>query len=195
MNTLRPAAAIDEGTYRSFSILQEAQPDYPTLRSHRLAVGLYDDAGKLMRRRRVELDVVGRETEVPELAGEALAALTLLNDGDLTYAKIRLDDASFATLTRRLKDLPDSLPRALCWAATWDMVRDAELPTRDYVRLVLGNVDATTPPWSAWPVLPGSISGRRHRAATTSSPGRGPSPGSPAAPSTSPPSGACSMRP
>src|SRR5439155_2054089 len=60
------------------------------------------------------------------------------------YAKIRLDDASFATLTRRLKDLPDSLPRALCWAATWDMVRDAELPTREYVRLVLGNVDGET---------------------------------------------------
>src|SRR2546430_8887646 len=144
VNTLRPAAAIDEGTYRSFSILQEAQPDYPTLRSHRLAVGLYDDAGKLIRRRRVELDVVGRETEMPELADEAVPALALLNDGDLTYAKIRLDDASFATLTRRLKDLVDSLPRALCWAATWDMVRDAELPTRDYVRLVLGNVDGET---------------------------------------------------
>jgi aminopeptidase N len=108
-------------------------------------VGLYDDeAGKLVRRRRVELDVVGRETDVPELAGEALAALGLLNDGDLTYAKIRLDDASFATLTRRLRDLADSMPRALCWAATWDMVRDAELPTRDYVRLVLGNVDGET---------------------------------------------------
>jgi aminopeptidase N len=145
VNTLRPAAAIDEGRYRSFSILQEAPADYPTLRSHRLAVGLYDDeAGKLVRRRRVELDVVGRETEVPELAGEAQAGLALLNDGDLTYAKIRLDDASFATLTRRLRDLADSLPRALCWAATWDMVRDAELPTQDYVRLVLGNVDGET---------------------------------------------------
>jgi aminopeptidase N len=146
VNTLRPAATIDEGGFRSFAILQEAPPDYPTLRSHRLAVGLYDDGGdgRLVRRRRLELDVVGRETEVPDLAGEAVPALTLLNDDDLTYAKIRLDDASFATLTRRLKDLSDSLPRALSWAATWDMVRDAELPTRDYVRLVLGNVDGET---------------------------------------------------
>jgi aminopeptidase N len=145
VNTLRPAAAIEEGRYRSFSILQEAPPDYPTLRSHRLAVGLYDDdSGALVRRRRVELDVVGREILVPELAGEAVPALTLLNDGDLTYAKIRFDDTSFATLVSRLRDLPDSLPRALSWAATWDMVRDAELPTRDYVRLVLGNVDGET---------------------------------------------------
>ncbi|MCW3037348.1 MAG: aminopeptidase [Actinobacteria bacterium] len=148
VNTLRPVASIEEGRFRSFAILQEAPPDYPTLRSHRLAVGLYDDSGdgdgRLVRRRRLELDVVGRETEVPELAGDAVPELVLLNDVDLTYAKIRLDDASFATLTRRLKDLSDSLPRALSWAATWDMVRDAELATRAYVRLVLGNVDGET---------------------------------------------------
>ncbi|HEY4939495.1 MAG TPA: ERAP1-like C-terminal domain-containing protein, partial [Actinomycetota bacterium] len=148
VNTLRPAASIEEGRFRSFAILQEAPPDYPTLRSHRLAVGLYDDSGDgdglLVRRRRLELDVVGRETVVPELAGDAVPELVLLNDDDLTYAKIRLDDASFATLTRRLKDLSDSLPRALSWAATWDMVRDAELATRAYVRLVLGNVDGET---------------------------------------------------
>src|SRR5205823_3040037 len=145
VNTLRPSAAHVGGRFGSVTILQEAPPDNPTLRSHRLAVGLYDDdAGKLVRRRRVELDVVGRETEVPGLAGEAVPALTLLNDDDLTYAKIRLDDASFANLARRLKDLPDSLPRALSWAATWDMVRDAELPTRDYVGLVVGNIDGET---------------------------------------------------
>jgi len=146
VNTLRPSATTrPDGTFRSFSILQEAPADYPTLRSHRLAVGLYDDeGGKLVRRQRVELDVVGRETEVPELAGEAVPELLLLNDDDLTYAKIRLDAASFAALRRRLKDLEDALPRALSWAATWDMVRDAELPTREYVALVLGNIDGET---------------------------------------------------
>jgi aminopeptidase N len=142
VNTLRPSAVVDGATLASLTILQEAPPEHPTLRSHRLRVGLYDDdAGKLARRRSVELDVVGRETEVPNLAGETVPALLLLNDDDLTYAKIRLDDASFAALTARLKDLSEPLPRAMAWAATWDMVRDAELPTRDYVRLVLGNVD------------------------------------------------------
>ena len=150
VNTLRLAAvqgAPREGrpTLASFSILQEAPPEHPTLRSHRLGVGLYDDAeGRLLRRRRIELDVFGRETEVPELAGETVPELLLLNDDDLTYAKIRLDAGSFSTLTHRLRDLPDPLARALCWAASWDMVRDAELPTRDYLRLVLGNVDGET---------------------------------------------------
>jgi aminopeptidase N len=33
-----------------------------------------------------------------------------------------------------------SLARALCWAAAWDMVRDAEMSARDYVALALGGL-------------------------------------------------------
>jgi aminopeptidase N len=36
-----------------------------------------------------------------------------------------------------LDGLADPLPRSLCWAALWDMTRDAELPTRDFVAAVL----------------------------------------------------------
>ena len=61
----------------------------------------------------------------------------LVNDDDLTYAKIRLDDRSLRTLIAGIADFTDSLPAALCWAAAWDMVRDAELAARDYVKLVL----------------------------------------------------------
>ena len=32
--------------------------------------------------------------------------------------------------------------RALCWGAAWDMVRDAELPARDYVALVCNGLPA-----------------------------------------------------
>ena len=38
--------------------------------------------------------------------------------------------------------MPDSLPRALCWSAAWDMTRDGELPAREWVQLVLAGVDA-----------------------------------------------------
>ena len=48
--------------------------------------------------RRVEIDVAGERTEVAELVGERQPDLVLLNDGDLTYAKIRLDERSLATL-------------------------------------------------------------------------------------------------
>ena len=142
VNTLRADfATADDGAITEFRLLQEATADWPTLRSHRVAIGLFDiDGDGVVRRDRVELDVVGASTEVPDLVGVRRPDLLLLNDGDLTYAKIRLDERSLATVTERLGQLPDSLSRALCWAASWDMTRDAELAARDYVRLVLRNV-------------------------------------------------------
>ena len=70
-------------------------------------VGLYDDgASGLERSRRVELDVVGARTEVPELVGVPAPGLLLLNDDDLTYTKIRLDERSLATAVHSLGTLP-----------------------------------------------------------------------------------------
>ena len=61
----------------------------------------------------------------------------LLNDDDLTYAKIRLDDRSMRTMVAHTGDFTDSLAAALCWAAAWDMCRDAELPARYYITQVI----------------------------------------------------------
>jgi aminopeptidase N len=108
-----------------------------------VAIGLYDRVdGALARRSSIEIDVAGDRTDVPALAGEARPDLVLINDEDLTYAKIRLDDHSLATLVESIGAFTDSLPAALCWAAAYDMCRDAEMPARDYVRLVLGGVDS-----------------------------------------------------
>jgi aminopeptidase N len=142
VNTLRPSYELDaDGRFTQFAVVQEAPAGHPTLRSHRVAVGLYDrtDEG-IVRRRRAELDVVGARTEVPELTGEQRPDLVLVNDDDLTYAKIRLDEHSMATLVTGIGEISDSLPRALCWAAAWDMCRDAEVATRDYVKLVLSGI-------------------------------------------------------
>jgi len=146
VNTLRTSFETDrDGTFTSFSVLQEAPADHPTLRSHRVAIGLYDATERgLERRRRLELDVVGAVTDVPKLVGERQPDLVLVNDDDLTYSKIRLDERSLATVTDRIGDLPESLARALCWAAAWDMTRDAEMPARDYVRLVLAGIERET---------------------------------------------------
>jgi len=137
-NTLRASFETDpDGTFSAFSVVQEAPADHPTLRSHRVAIGCYDLVdGKLVRTHREELDVVGAKTDVPALLGRPQPALVLVNDDDLTFAKIRLDERSLATLVEHVGDFAESLPRALCWAAAWDMTRDAEMPTRDYVSLV-----------------------------------------------------------
>ncbi|MBO2462020.1 aminopeptidase N [Actinomadura violacea] len=146
VNTMRPRYEVDaDGNFSSFAVLQEAKADYPTLRSHRLAIGLYDRTGDgLVRRERVELDVVGARTEVPQLVGQKRPDLVLVNDDDLTYAKVRLDEHSLKTLVEHIGDIKESLPRALCWSAAWDMTRDAEMATRDYVRLVAKGIRGVT---------------------------------------------------
>ncbi|WP_396278620.1 aminopeptidase N [Glutamicibacter creatinolyticus] len=143
VNTLTAAIEADEnGTITDFSIRQSAVTDYPTIRDHRLAVGFYslNDSGQLVRTHREELDVTGESTPVPALVGLQRPDLVLLNDDDLTYAKIRLDERSLATATKHLKDFTESLPRTLVWSAAWDAVRDAEAPASTYVQLLLNNI-------------------------------------------------------
>jgi aminopeptidase N len=147
VNALHPEFTLDEsGRYASFAIVQSpAEPGGGPLRDHRLAVGLYRSEGtKLVRTERVELDVSGARTEVPELVGVAQPELLLVNDEDLTYAKVRLDERSLATVIARLGDIDDPLPRTLCWGAAWDMTRDGEMRARDYVALALAGVTRET---------------------------------------------------
>jgi aminopeptidase N len=142
VNTLRPSYNVDDaGRFTAFSVLQSAAPSHPTLRSHRIVIGLYSLAPDgLVRTASVETDVAGDWTPVPELVGVPRPDLVLINDDDLTYAKIRLDPHSLATAVASIGQLTSSLPAALVWAAAWDMVRDGEMAARDYVRLVLGGV-------------------------------------------------------
>jgi aminopeptidase N len=140
MNVLRAEIETTaEGMIESCTILQDAaNRSFPTLRSHRVGVGLYDldDNGRLVQTERLELDVAGARTEVEALRRRARPALLLLNDGDLTFAKIRLDDLSTQTVVDHLSDLDDALARSLIWAAMWDMTRDGELPASRYIDLV-----------------------------------------------------------
>lgn len=146
VNTLSPEIATDaDGTITRFAIVQTAPADYPTIRPHRLGVGFYDlDGDALVRVHRVELDVDGDLTEVPELKGHKRPLLVLLNDEDLAYAKIRLDERSLATAIEHLAKISDPLARSLVWGAAWDQTRDAEASPSDYIDLVLRNIGAET---------------------------------------------------
>ena len=115
------------------------------LRPHRLAVGLYDINGdSLQLRKTVELDVAGAATVVADLAGEKVADLLLINDRDLSYAKLRFDDRSIATLKTHLGKFDDALARALCWASIWDMHRDAEISSSDFIEIALNGLAGET---------------------------------------------------
>ncbi|MEU7145940.1 aminopeptidase N [Nocardia sp. NPDC046473] len=146
LNTLRPDFAVDdEGKFTSFAVVQGgAEPGAGERRVHRLAIGVYDDQdGKLVRTKRVELDVEAAErTEVAELVGVARGKFVLINDDDLTYCSVRLDADSLDVLVNRIADIAEPLPRTLAWSAAWEMTRQAEFRARDFLALVQRGVGA-----------------------------------------------------
>ncbi|MFD4522547.1 aminopeptidase N [Streptomyces sp. NPDC058470] len=140
VNSLTPQVILSaEGRITELAILQEAAESHPELRPHRVAVGLYRRTpdGAVERYARAELDVEGPRTVVAELVGAEAPDLVLVNDDDLTYCKIRFDEGSLATLRERLGEITDPLARALCWSALWNLTRDALVPARDFLDLVL----------------------------------------------------------
>ncbi len=148
LNLLRPSFEVDAaGRFTRFEVVQGgARPGAGELRTHRIAVGVYDDGvdGTLVRTHRAEVDVTGERTEVPELVGVPRGKLVLVNDDDLTYCALRLDAGSLAVLVDRIGDIAEPLARTLCWSAAWEMTREAELKARDFVALAAGGFGAET---------------------------------------------------
>ncbi|WP_103343342.1 aminopeptidase N [Amycolatopsis sp. CA-126428] len=148
LNSLSPRYEVGaDGKFTSFAVVQSgAKPGAGELRTHRVAVGIYDEdgSGKIVRTQRVELDVDGERTEVPDLVGLPAGKLVLVNDDDLTYCTMRLDPASLTTLIDRVADITEPLPRTLCWSAAWEMTREAELKARDFVTLVQRGIHTET---------------------------------------------------
>jgi aminopeptidase N len=142
VNTLRLEVTTDDRDIITAAVItQTAVEAFPTLRPHTLAIGCYNVVGDHIERvNRIELDVAGERTEVPGLVYHHRPDLLLVNDDDMAYAKIRLDERSTATVLANPRGFTDSLPRALVLGAAWDMARDAEMSPRDFCDLVLNTL-------------------------------------------------------
>jgi aminopeptidase N len=129
-------------------------------RPHRIEVGLYDLAESapggaaradvpaarphLVRRARLTADLpAGAGTTLDDLPGRR-PDLVLLNDGDLSYTKVRFDERSWHTASTALSGVPDPLSRAVLWNAARDLVRDAELPPAAYLDAVRAHLPHET---------------------------------------------------
>ena len=140
VNTI--AATVEEnadGTIASLTLTQTAPADHPVLRPHRLAIGFYDEDGdgRIVRTDRIELDVDGETTVVEQAAGRPRPAFILVNDDDLTYAKLRFDAKSLEFAAENLYRFDDALARSVVWLSLWDMTRDAEFPAERFIDLSL----------------------------------------------------------
>ncbi len=141
ISTISAELVEDGGVLGAVTLRQDAIDPitgHQELRPHRLRLGLYepDATGKLVRSESVEIDVAGPSTLVPELSGKPRPALLLVNDDDLSYAKVRLDPGSENTVRASLDKITDPMARALCWTALWDSARDGVTPAARYVAAV-----------------------------------------------------------
>ena len=146
VNILRPQYEDEDGLLTELTVVQ--QPcvlpghEVPSLRPHRLGVGLYSvREGRLKRTALHEIDVDGEAAEVPVDEGTPVPDLIVVNDGDLTYAKVRLDERGLETVRTHFGDLNDSLTQLVVLGSVWDMARDAEIPVTDYISLVCDNLE------------------------------------------------------
>ena len=148
VTTLRPRLEVDEqGIITSFVLDQEIPAGSPaSLRPHRVAIGGYAMAanGKLERSTRIEIDVDGASTVVSELVGSPRPDVILINDDDLTYAKVRLDEASADFALKHITAFTASLPRSIALASAWDMVRDAEISAIQFLPAALEALSVET---------------------------------------------------
>jgi aminopeptidase N len=146
VNTLRPLVETSpDGTITSFQVAQTAADDWPTLRPHRLAIGFYNQEGdQITRTHQVECDIDGAVTDIGELVGLQRPSLILVNDNDLAYAKIRLDEESKLFASAHLGEISSPLARALVWGAAWDQTRDAEMAATEFRQMVLRNIARET---------------------------------------------------
>ena len=136
-NTLRAEFDTDaDGVFTSFTVVQTAAEEHPTLRPHHVAIGLYARRdGALVRVGRAETDVDGPRTEIPALVGHTRPDLVLLNDDDLTYTLIEFDDRSQATLAEAVGEFEDSLARSVCMTSAADMMLRGRMSLRAFIRL------------------------------------------------------------
>lgn len=148
VTSLRPEIVVDEGgNVQSLDVIQEVVTPGASLRPHRLIVAGYSldpDAAegqpKVKKVFSEELDVDGDRTAVESIMGQPRPDLVLVNDQDLAYAKIRLDEASLAFALENIAEIDDALTRRVILGAAWDMTRDGEMPATAFLKLAMADL-------------------------------------------------------
>jgi aminopeptidase N len=149
VTVIRPRLQLaPDGTLTGLQIEQApfeiaGQPE-PSLRPHRIGVGLYSRAadGTFERTEFHEVDIAGATAAVPVVPGRRRPDVIVLNDADLAYTKVRLDEESLRAATAGLSGFTDSLTQLIVLSTVWDMVRDGELPARAYIDMLCEHLPA-----------------------------------------------------
>ena len=135
LNTVTAQWEADGERIAQLSVAQTAPAGYPTLRPHHLELAMLRDEGDDTVVDAIAIDIEGAETEVPAAIGLPAPRLIFPNHNDHGFVKTALDDASIDYVRERLERIDDPLLRQLIWQSLWNMVRDQQLRSTEYVEL------------------------------------------------------------
>ena len=137
VNTLAARLELDAGTIAGFAIEQTAPANHHTLRPHKLQLAIFDETdGVPTLREAIPVEVEGARTVVEELVGTPAPVAIFPNYEDHDYAKSALDERTLDYVRERLERFDDPFMRLLLWHSLWDMVRDQQFKSTDYLALV-----------------------------------------------------------
>lgn len=144
VNTLAAKWTATGGKLDSLAIEQTAPADHPTLRPHALEIALVSNGAGAVSIESQPAWIDGALTELQDLAGRMAPELIFPNNGDHAYAKVALDPQSLDFVRRNLNQVQDELLRELLWMSLWEMVRDQQLRSTEYLTIARERVSSET---------------------------------------------------
>ncbi len=135
LNTLAATWEADGDRVAAMTLTQTAPETHATLRPHRTAVALVREQDGGLTVEAVPAAIDGATAAVPAAVGKPAPGFVFPNHDDYDYARIALDETSVDFLRRRLEAIADPLLRQMIWQSLWNMVRDQQLRSTDYLAL------------------------------------------------------------
>ncbi len=132
----------EDGRIADMVIVQTAPTDWPTLRTHRTQLGLYDFEADEVAIRLVPVTYAGARTPVREVEGEVCPDFVYANHVDWDYARVDLDRKALTALSDHVGAFADPLTRLMLWQGIYDMVLHQRLSPVEFIDIALANVDS-----------------------------------------------------
>ena len=134
LNTLSVAWQETDGRVTALRLHQTAPDEHPHLRPHALGIAVIDSDGAVH-----TVDAtIGDQLEAGVDGAEGLPAPVFIypNHGDHAFAKIALDPRSTSWARTNIGSIDEPLLRQQVWASLWEMVRDQQLSSLDYLGMI-----------------------------------------------------------
>ena len=119
-------------------VSQSAPDEFPTIRSHTLELLAGDLVDSVFTSTTHEIVVADQSNQI-NISNNA-ADFLFPNFGDHGYVQVILDPESLEFVKQHLEKITDPLLRMQIWQSLWEMVRNQELSSLDYIRIATEKV-------------------------------------------------------